>query len=232
MTHYTDKNEDLDDFRPMTKEESIEAYREIRGEEPQALADLYIDFHDFRQAEFLIFKDRLSAAVLIADAAQCGIGELVSKLEARQQDGSYLVPGWETESGDTINESLGIADDASKISIGATILTAAAALESLLIDLAPESRPRLRGLQPLLQAFLLRHAVPDSGKTQITQMGKKVGDLRNTFAHTLIGSYWATDPSVAAMFTPDTMAEVLFTVGRIAVLMEQIVLGESRACGG
>jgi|SRR5215471_226394 len=223
MTYYTAVNEDLDDLRPMTREETIEAYRQIIEEEPQALADLYIDFYDFRQIEFLIFKNRLSSAVLIANSAEHGIGQLASKLETREQDGSYIVPGWEAESGDVLSESLGVTNDARNISIGATIVTAVAALEALLIDLAPKSEPRPKGLYQLLQAFLRRYAVL-AAKTEIMEMGKKVRDRRNTFAHSLTGSYWETDPSIAAMFTPETMEDTLYTVGRIAVLMEEIVL--------
>ena len=57
----------------MTKEESIEAYRQIIG--------------------FLVFKDGLSSAVLIANSAERGIGELESRLKASQQDDPYVVPG-------------------------------------------------------------------------------------------------------------------------------------------
>jgi hypothetical protein len=224
MTYYTAVNEDLDDLRPMTREETIEAYRQIIEEEPQALADLYIDFYDFRRIEFLIFKNRLSSAVLIANSAEHRIGQLASKLETRQQDGSYIVPGWEAESGDVLSESLGVTNAARNISIGATIVTAVAALEGLLIDLAPKSEPRPKGLYQLLQAFLRRYAVLEPAKTEIMEMGKKVRDRRNTFAHSLTGSYWETDPSITAMFTSETMEDTLYTVGRIAVLMEEIVL--------
>ena len=34
------------------------------------LADLYLDFNDFDQIEFFIFRDRLSAAVLIANSVK------------------------------------------------------------------------------------------------------------------------------------------------------------------
>jgi hypothetical protein len=224
VTYYTAANEDLDDLRPMTKEESLEAYRGLIREEPQALADLYIDFHDFVQIEFLIFKDRLSSAVLIANSAERGIGELASKLEASQQEGSYIVPGREAESGEVHSESVFIIRDARKISIGATIITAVSALESLLVDLAPESKSRRRGLHALLQDFLRLYVVAEPARTEITEMGNTVRDRRNTFAHSLTGSYWETDTSIAAMFTLESLEDTLYTVGRIAVLMEEIVL--------
>ena len=223
MTYYIAASEDSDDLRPTTSEESMEAYRRTIEKEPRALADLYIDFYGFSQIEFLVFKDRLSSAVLIANSAEQRIGELESRLEASQQDGSYIVPGWEAESGDVLSESLGMTNDARGISIGATIVTAVAALESLLIDLSPEPGSHPRGLQPRLQTFLRRHVVPEPDKTKIREMGKKLADRRNAFAHLLIGSYWETDRSVAAMFTSEAMEDTLYTVGRVAVLMNEIV---------
>jgi hypothetical protein len=121
-----------------------EAYRHIIEEQPAALADLYIDFYDFRQVEFLIFKNRLSAAVLISNAASRGIYELMSKFEAKREDGSYLISGWESESELALSEALTVTNDAHNLSIGATIVTAVAALESLLIDLTPDSELRGR----------------------------------------------------------------------------------------
>jgi hypothetical protein len=224
VTYYTAANECLDDLRPMTKEESIEAYRGLIKEEPQALADLYIDFHDFIRIEFLVFKDRLSSAVLIRNSARQGIGELATKLETIQQDGSYIVPGWEAESGEVHHESVFIVRDARKISIGATIVTAVAALESLLVDLLPESKSRRRGLHALLQDFLRLHVVPEPARTEITAMGNTVRDRRNAFAHSLTGSFWKSDTSIAGMFTLESLEDTLHTVGRIAVLMEEIVL--------
>ena len=57
----------------------------------------------------------------------------------------------------------------------------------------------------------------------MNQMGKRLADRRNAFAHSLTGSYWETDRSVAAIFTPEAMEDTVYTVGRIAVLMDEIV---------
>lgn len=110
----------------MTKEENIAAYGAMADDDPTVLADLYIDFHDFSQIEFLIFKDRLSSAVLISKSAKRGIDALMSKFEAQRKDGSYLVPGWEAESGDVFSQTVGVTEDAYRLMIGATILTAVA----------------------------------------------------------------------------------------------------------
>jgi hypothetical protein len=105
VTYYTAEDEDPNSIRPMTEEESLQAYRQIIEEQPDALADLYIDFYDFVQVEFLIFKNRLSAAVLISNAASREIDELMSKFEAKREDGSYIVSGWESESDLALSEA-------------------------------------------------------------------------------------------------------------------------------
>lgn len=122
-----------------------------------------------------------------------------------------------------LDEALSVTGHSYRISIGATIVTAVAALESLLIDLSSESRRRPQGLHPLLQAFLQQYSVTHTQAETITEMARKVKDRRNTFAHSLTGSYWRTDTSVEAMFTSEVMEETLYTVGRLAILIEEIV---------
>ena len=50
-----------------------------------------------------------------------------------------------------------------------------------------------------------------------------MGRPRNTVAHSLTGSYWETDESIAAMLTTEAMEDNLYTVGTMAILMEEIV---------
>jgi hypothetical protein len=224
MIYYTARNEDLDDFRPMTRDEAVETYWLTVDDEPDRLADLYIDFHDFSRVEFLIFKNRLSSAILISNEAKRSIAALESKFETMREDGSYIVPGWEAESGISLDEALTVTHYAYDISIGATIATAVAALESLLIDLAPDGVSKHLGLSRHIQAFLERYKVPAAQAHHVTELGRAVGKRRNTFAHSLTGSYWETDDSIAAMFTPETMEDTLYTIGKLAVLIEEIVL--------
>lgn len=224
MYFHADKYGDPDLSRPMNKKESIEFYWLNAYEDPSLLADLYLDFYDFSQIEFLIFRDRLSSAILVSNAAKKTIAEIESKFKAQQKSGSHRIPGWEGESDMGLEENLGIIENTYRISIGATIVTAVAALESLLIDLTPNSDPKPRGLHRLLLAFLKRYKVPKSQSEHITEMELKVGRRRNTFAHTLTGSYFANDKSLQAMFTPETMVDTLYTVSKIAILMEELVL--------
>lgn len=78
-------------------------------------------------------------------------------------------------------------------------------------------------MRKLIQAFLDRCEVPNSQAYTIAKMGQRVGKPRNTFAHSLTGSYWETDESIAAMFTTEAMEDSLYTVGTMAILIEEIV---------
>jgi hypothetical protein len=66
------------------------------------------DFNDFDRIEFLIFRDRLSAAVLIANSVKKSLNGLASKYDAMRVDGSYAVVGWETETSENFDEKVGI----------------------------------------------------------------------------------------------------------------------------
>ena len=225
MTYYLSEDDGSgpEPGRPMTRDEMLSEYPEISKDDPTFLADLYIDFHDFDRIEFLVFKDRLSSAVFIAAMARRGIDEVLTRSEITRKNGSHRVPGWEGESEMALDEAVGIAKYSYKISIGATIVTAVAALESLLADLASTSRPSRRGLHSLLQAFLRQHRVPSDEAAIITGLERKIAERRNTFAHSLTGSYWGDAPSLASMFTSETMEDTLHTVGELSVWLERIV---------
>jgi hypothetical protein len=220
---HAEKDGNPDFSRPMNKKEIIELYWQTADEDPSLLADLYLDFYNFSRVEFLIFRDRLSSAILVSNAAKKTIAEMESKFKAQQKSGSHRILGWEGESDLVLEEKLGIIENTYRISMGATIVTAVAALESLLIDLTPDSDPKPGGLHRLLLAFLKRYKVPKSRSEYITEMELKVGRRRNTFAHTLTGSYFANDKSLQAMFTHETMEDTLYTVSKIAILMEELV---------
>lgn len=100
MTYYIsdDGDDDLQSIWPMTRDEMLAAYPEMSEDNPTLLADLYVDFHDFDQIEFLVFKGSLSSAVLSAAAARRGIDEALARFETKRKDGSHRIPGWEGES--------------------------------------------------------------------------------------------------------------------------------------
>src|ERR1019366_3686995 len=128
---------------------------------------------------FLVFRGRLSSAVLISRSASKSMAELETKLKDTLEQVSRTAKSAEETMG--LEESLGVTEDAYRIAVGATILTAVAALESLLIDLAPDSAPKPRGLQRLLRAFLERHEVMAAQSAEISEMTHKVAKRRNVF---------------------------------------------------
>lgn len=208
--------------RPLTELEHVEAYWANVDDDPYSLADLYLNFHDFARIEFVLFKDRLSAAILVARSARNAVSRLEARLEQQRQDGSHLVPGWEAESYAALDSSLGVVRDAQEIAIGATMLTAVAALELLLRDLSPNGEAR-SGLDQILKAFLARQNASPDETERITKMVSEVRKRRNAFAHTLTGSYW-DQRTAGGMFTPESMDDTLFTVGEIAIALEALII--------
>src|SRR6266508_534552 len=120
MYFHADDKGDPDLSRPLTQLEHVEAYWANVDNDPHSLADLYLNFHDFDRIEFILFKDRLSAAILVARSAGNATSRLRARLEQQRQDGSHRVPGWEGESDDALESSLGVVQDAQEIAIGAT----------------------------------------------------------------------------------------------------------------
>jgi hypothetical protein len=221
MYIYADEHGDPDFSRPVPQHEQLRLYWSNVDSEPQTLAGYYLDFHVFSRVEFILFEHRLSASILVARSARAANGHLQGQLEQQKQDGSHIVPGWEAESEGYHEDSIGVVEDAQKISIGATILTAVAALELLLKELSPEG-DRRSGLDQFLRRFLTRHNASPDTRSSIVEMTSEVRRHRNAFAHTLTGSYWdpPTEPDV---YTWESMEKVLFTVGRIAILLEDLI---------
>jgi hypothetical protein len=109
-------------------------------------------------------------------------------------------------------------ENAQEIAIGAAILTAVAALELLLSEL---SASRASGLDQALKQFLARQDATPEDTERITAMVSEVRKRRNSFAHTLTGSYW--DRPAASLFTAESMDDTLFTVADVAVALEALL---------
>ncbi|MGO9157634.1 hypothetical protein [Mycobacterium sp.] len=195
---------------------------ETADDSPDVLADLYVNFHQFDQVEFMIFKDRLSAAILVATSTRQSVDNVKAQFEQQRKDGSHQVPGWEGESDMVLDEKLFIVENAQEISIGATMLTAVAALESLLKDLAPDGEKSRDGLNQLVKAFVLRHDATSDEENKIMAMVSKVRKRRNTFAHKLTGSYRATE-ELEFKFDIASMQDTVFTVGEIAIALKTLI---------
>ncbi|OCB26018.1 hypothetical protein A5689_11825 [Mycobacterium intracellulare subsp. yongonense] len=84
----------------------VQMYWDAVDDSPEMLADLYVNFHQFDQVEFLIFKDRLSAAILVANSTRQSVADQRRKFEAMKKDASHRVPGWEGESDMILDEQL------------------------------------------------------------------------------------------------------------------------------
>lgn len=220
--HATDDG--MPDFsRPITDPEMVQLYRDLADQHPHTLADLYVNFHQFDQVEFLVFKDRLSAAILVSNSTQHSVDEVRAGFAQQKKDGSHRVKGWEGETDDILDDDIYVADNALAISIGASMLTAAAALEGLLKDLVPEGGKSHGGLTQLVKDFLRRNDVEQKDREEILAMVGKVSERRNAFAHTLIGSYWAKEEP-GFKFDRPTLDDTLFTVGEIALALEDVML--------
>src|SRR5689334_8727827 len=89
---YFHADQDGNPGRPMNKQESIEVYRQVSYVDPSVLADLYLDSYTFSRVEFLIFRDRLSSAILGSHAAKGTFAEMESTFKAQQKSGSHRIP--------------------------------------------------------------------------------------------------------------------------------------------
>lgn len=220
MYFHADDEGNPDLSRPMTQQEHVESYWANADNDPYSLADLYLNFHDFDRIEFVLFKGRLSAAILVARSAGGATSRLMATFEQQRQDGSHRVPGWKGESDDYLDESVGVVQDAQEIAIGATILTAVAALELLLKELLTHTEKR-SGLDQTLKEFLEQENAPPDEAKRIIELVSRVRKRRNFFAHTLTGSYWDRR-TTGDMFTQEAMDDTLFTVAEIAIALEAL----------
>ncbi|MCM0673533.1 hypothetical protein NCC78_02190 [Micromonospora phytophila] len=221
MYFHADEKGDPDLSRPLDQLEHVQVYWANADNDPESLADLYLNFHDFGRVEFLLFKGRLSATILVARSARIATSRLMARLQQQRRDGSHRFPGWEAESDGVLEESVGVVEDAEKIAIGAAILAAVAALELLLKELSDSADTR-SGLDQTLKEFLKRRNVSSNETERIIEMVSRVRERRNSFAHTLTGSYW-DQPTAERILTPESMDDTLFTVGKIAIALEALV---------
>jgi len=102
----------------------------------------------------------LSATILVANSASSAIYKLRRQLEQDLKQGARRIDGWEGECDELVDESIGVADVAETFAIGAAIVTAVAAVEALLQDLVQGSTLKRKGLDGLVEGFLLERDAP------------------------------------------------------------------------
>src|SRR6478752_9138447 len=110
--YHADEDGQPDFSRPMTPVEILETHWEGADYYPHTLAEFYLNFHELRQVEFIVFEQRLSAAILVAFGARKAIGELRADLRTRRNEVPGTVPGWEGEALMEHDESIDVANEA------------------------------------------------------------------------------------------------------------------------
>jgi hypothetical protein len=129
-------------------------------DEPVAEVDDRVDYFDVFElvkpyvqigasvAELVKFEYRFAALVWLHHTVAAAIDTEVGELLAVRGSGAHRFPGYETESDDVLDESIGLLQqDAAPISAGTIVAACCSALESLLTDLLPAPQNvSLRGL--------------------------------------------------------------------------------------
>lgn len=199
-------------LRPMTHDEMVETYNACKPHDLLCLADLYIDFELVDDVEFLVFQERLSAAVLMAELATSSLDELASERAQLRTTNAHRHPGWEHESDLALeHEEDWIAGTAEALMFGGAAMAAIAALEALIGDLDQDAP---RGLQRKAEHYLSRAQLAPEVRGRIEGEVRDLARARNGYAHRLDGSPWARDPSRIDR----TECKRIFTiVGRLGV---------------
>ncbi|MBF6100474.1 hypothetical protein IU510_20660 [Nocardia cyriacigeorgica] len=217
-------------------EEQMEAvYWEKADDYPNDLAELYLGFHDFARIEFLVFRDRLSAAIFLWRSANSAADRALGSLGHRKRTADRAAPppndpAWnlwyQVDYENDLDENIYTVEQARTIACGAAAMTAVAALEALIDDLTPPNSSRRGGLHIKMSRLLDRIAPPPDIRSDIEAEVTKVRDRRNDYAHALTGSPWPrpTTPDRPArphtVFDAETLEDTLYTVGEIAVWLE------------
>ncbi|MBF6399478.1 hypothetical protein IU438_27280 [Nocardia cyriacigeorgica] len=77
-------------FVYLTEEQMEALYREKADDYPKDLAELYLGFHAFARIEFLVFRDRLSAAIFLWRSTNSAADRALRSLDQRK--GSLIAP--------------------------------------------------------------------------------------------------------------------------------------------
>lgn len=229
--YYKNNSDDTNDLIPMSHEEMVEHYWQASDDEPEMLADLYLDFHLFDRVEFLVFRDRLSSAIYVVRTSTAAAARDLSVFSDIRATGEHRIPGWEAESDHVLDEREGIVSEAVAVAYGAAVLSAVAALETLVGDLlSSDIGPAGRnGLQRKIESFLRGTNISTDDRVSLVGLVKTVAARRNAVAHELIGSYW--QPPIESgnsavhnnIFDKETLEDTLFKIGEIVTLIESLV---------
>lgn len=177
-------------------------------------------YPDPQRIEFVVFRDRLAAAMWTArQTSERVIRPAIADLERFELDGS-------AELKQAVEESRGVLDDAGRIQLGACIVVVTAAFEVLLGDLIDGEPPKQ--LWARWRTLALAHGWQLDGNVPREKLRDPVWrelallrDARNEFAHHLIGSYWDSGRSTVVPITWEECDKFFVAAGRAATLLEE-----------
>ncbi|WP_405673669.1 hypothetical protein [Streptomyces sp. NBC_01530] len=149
--------------------------------------DYFFSVHG--RVEFIVFEYRVASLVWLRDRTVHTIDTELAELRATRTSGAHRVPGWEGESDLVLDESLAVLDeDTRQIGAGIIVVSAAAALESLMnqmLSQPSDTRLHRAGLARKAEALAARWQIA----INVTEFLEDVAWLRkrrNAFAHRLI----------------------------------------------
>lgn len=229
--YYKNNPDDIDNLLPMSHEEMVELYWQTSENEPDMLADLYFDFHSFDKVEFLVFRGRLSSAIYVVRASTAAATRNLRLFKSIRSTGEHRISGWEAESDHVLDEQEGVVSEAVSVAYGAAVLSAVAALETLIGDLLPSNvgPAGKSGLHRKFESLLRGTNISTDDRVSLMELVKTVAARRNAFAHELIGSYWQSpnerdnSTSYHIVFDEETLEDTLFKIGEIATRLESLM---------
>ncbi|MFF1819712.1 hypothetical protein ACFVWG_20600 [Kribbella sp. NPDC058245] len=174
--------------------------------------------------QFVRFEYQIAGLVWLHRATTAAIDAEVENLAAIRGSGAHLVPGYDAESDDNLDDSLDLLDqDVAPISAGTILMACCGALESLLTDLLPTSdRIEVRGLSRKVQALMALW--PQRATVEhVLENTRWLTQRRNSFAHRLLdeGGPWETNPDAPRfVFGEDMVEESFERVGEIAEILD------------
>ncbi|BDT91501.1 hypothetical protein IFM12275_14770 [Nocardia sputorum] len=233
--YYREDPDGSEELVPLSHDEMVADYWASGTEWPEALADLYVDFHVFSRVEFLVFQSRLSAAVFLARSTEA----TAQRTQEVLTQGRKSIVGarhdsvfWDEGAAvDNVDENLYALDEARAIACGAATMTAVAALESLVDDILSGVAPLAKssgGLNQKMTRLLDRIGPPPEIRADVESAVKILRDRRNDYAHALTGSPWPPAQTGGTCrphtkFDGETMSDTLFEVGSLAIWLEEQV---------
>ncbi|MGW9555821.1 hypothetical protein ACWGSK_15060 [Nocardiopsis sp. NPDC055551] len=201
--------------RPMSPDALRALAKAAFKEDPENLAAEYLDWHMGSRIEWLRFVSRFSAAVFAYRATQQVSAERVeaAQKELRERDG--WSQEWAGELETVVTERLGFLEDSVRIAASAAILAATAAVELLIAELTDDPDGSGGGLALRLGKLLEAFEHDSATAEELQAISGRVRALRNSLAHRLDGSDWASTQDRPDL-TGEGIERAFRDVGRLA----------------